>query len=100
MSRSPGSWRQDISHRRAVRSGANRPTEMSHLCCHHCRVRFTAEAATYLLACPDCARPTALVDDSGRLMGYRLFDPLDLTDMVTGGREVSPARRRPGGRRP
>jgi hypothetical protein len=72
---------------------------MSHLCCDHCRVRFTAEAATYLLACPECERPTSRVEESWRLIGFRLFDPLDLTDMVADGREVSPAPPGPRGRR-
>lgn len=65
---------------------------MNHACCHHCRLRFTAEAAKYLTACPECERRTALVRDPRRLLGFRLFDPLDLTDVVTDGLEVSPAR--------
>jgi hypothetical protein len=97
-----GSWRQDIASnrvRRAVHSGASRPLEMSFLCCHHCRLRFTAEAATYLLACPDCERPTSRVEEPRHLLGFRLFDPLDLTDMVTDGGELSPAPPWPRGRR-
>ena len=73
---------------------------MSYLCCHHCRVRFSAEAATYLLACPECERPTARVQGPESLIGFRLFDPLDLTDVVVDGRRVSPAKPRPRGRRP
>lgn len=69
-------------------------------CCYHCRVRFTAAATQYLIACPECARPTVRVEKPQELVGFRLFDPLDLTDMVTDGREVSPARPGPGGRRP
>lgn len=72
---------------------------MSHDCCHHCRLRFTAAAATYLVACPDCERPTARVEEPQRLLGYRLFDPLDLVDMVADGLEVSPMEPRPNGRR-
>jgi hypothetical protein len=102
MTDPPGSWRQDLSSnrgRRGGRPGAGRPLETSHLCCPHCRVRFTAEAATYLLACPECERPTSRVEEPRGLIGFRLFDPLDLTDMVTNGREVSPGRPRPRGRR-
>lgn len=72
---------------------------MSYACCHHCRVRFTAEAATYLIACPECERPTARVQEGQRLLGYRLFDPLDLTDLVVNGFEASPAEPRPRGSR-
>ena len=71
---------------------------MSHLCCYHCRVRFTAEAATYLLVCPECDEPTERVEQPSRLLGFRLFDPLDLTDMVDDGLE--PAKPRPRGARP
>ncbi len=72
---------------------------MSYACCHHCRVRFTAEAATYLIACPECERPTARVEEAQRLLGFRLFDPLDLTDLVVNGFEASPAKPRPRGKR-
>jgi hypothetical protein len=58
-------------------------------------VRFTAEAATYLLACPECNRPTSPVEQPRSLLGYRLFDPLDLTDLVIDGHDVSPAEPRP-----
>jgi hypothetical protein len=61
-------------------------------------VRFTEEASTYLIACPECERPTARVEEPRHLVGFRLFDPLDLSDMVIDGRGISPARPRPGGR--
>ncbi len=61
---------------------------MSHLCCRHCRLRFTAEAATYLTACPACERPTAFIEQAKALLGFRLFDPLDLTDIVDDGLEA------------
>ncbi len=67
-------------------------------CCHHCRVRFNAAASQYLTACPECERPTAQVTASQELFGFRLFDPLDMTDLVTDGRQVSPAQPRPLGR--
>jgi hypothetical protein len=70
---------------------------MSGICCRHCRLRFTAEAARYLIACPDCERPTVAVEQSRALVGFRLFDPLDLTDLVADRCDVSPARPRPRG---
>ena len=30
---------------------------MIHLCCPHCRLRFSADAAAHLGACPDCGEP-------------------------------------------
>lgn len=71
---------------------------MSHLCCRHCRVRFTAESATYLRVCPECDRPIARVDHTQALLGFRLFDPLDLTDIVADEFDDSPVRPRPTGR--
>jgi hypothetical protein len=72
---------------------------MSHLCCRHCRVRFTAEAAPYLAACPECERPTGRIEQAQDLLGFRLFDPLDLTDIVDGGLDLAPAQPSPRGRR-
>lgn len=72
---------------------------MSHLCCPHCRVRFTAEAATYITVCPECERPAARIEQRQDLLGFRLFDPLDLTDILADGFELSPAQPRPRGRR-
>ncbi len=72
---------------------------MSHAYCERCQVRFTADAATYLLACPDCERPLTRVDEAQRLLGFRLFDPLDLSDLVIDSHEVSPADPRPKGTR-
>jgi hypothetical protein len=62
-------------------------------------MRFTADAATYLIACPDCERPLTRVEEAWPLLGFQLFDPLDLSDLVTEGHEVSPARPRPKGTR-
>jgi hypothetical protein len=62
-------------------------------------MRFTADSATYLIACPDCERPLTRVEEAWHLLGFQLFDPLDLSDLVTGGHDVSPARPRPNGTR-
>lgn len=62
-------------------------------------MRFTADAATYLIACPDCERPITRVEDASSLLGFRLFDPLDLSDLVTDRPEASPAKPRPKGSR-
>jgi hypothetical protein len=62
-------------------------------------MRFTAAASTYLLACPECERPLTRVEEVRRLLGFRLFDPGDVTDLVVSTREVSPARPEPRGTR-
>ena len=86
-----GHWRRDTPRDQTGPRVRRRQASlsMSHLCCHHCRVRFTAEAATYShFACPECERPTALIEQAQALLGFRLFDPLDLTDIVDDGLEV------------
>jgi hypothetical protein len=46
---------------------------MTHVCCPDCGLRFTAAAAAYIVACPECGKPPqALVGPEG-LVGYRLF---------------------------
>lgn len=74
--------------------------DTSPLCCHHCRVRFSAGASEYLTTCPECERPTVRVKTRHELIGFRLFDPLDLTDMVLSAGEVTQARPWPTGWRP
>jgi hypothetical protein len=57
------------------------------LCCPRCRIRFSA-SASYLTACPECCLPlhTATAES---LVGLRLFDPLDVADVLPAAREVS-----------
>ena len=73
---------------------------LGHGCCHDCRVRFTAEAAKYLIVCPECEGPMARVQSRQDLLGFRLFDPLDLSDIVIDGLGAEPAEPRPPGSRP
>ena len=45
---------------------------MTHLCCPHCRLRFTPAAGAYLLACSQCGeppQPCSLRD----AVGFRIF---------------------------
>ena len=72
---------------------------MTHIGCRHCRVRFSGEATTYLTACPECGRPIGPIEPAQDLLGFRLFDPLDLTDIVNSGFEVSPTQTTPPGAR-
>jgi hypothetical protein len=50
---------------------------MTHLCCTSCRLRFTADAAAYLVACPQCGRPPQPIAGAEGVVGFRLFLPED-----------------------
>jgi len=54
---------------------------MSRLCCPACRIRFTVLGESYLTACPECGRPLAH-SAADRLLGYRLFDPLQSAEVL------------------
>jgi hypothetical protein len=62
---------------------------MSRQCCHECRVRFTAVASTYLTSCPECGRLLTSEDGAESLLGFRLFDPLNISDAVPEALAVS-----------
>ena len=46
---------------------------MTHVGCPSCRLRFTAAAAAYLVACPECGRPPQQIAGAEGLVGFRLF---------------------------
>jgi hypothetical protein len=50
----------------------------THLCCSHCRLRFTPAAAAYILACPECGDPPQPIDRLELTFGFRLVGPEDL----------------------
>jgi hypothetical protein len=60
---------------------------MNRICCRHCRMRFTV-AASYLTGCPECGLPL-VASNAESLVGYRLFDPLDVADVLPGALEVT-----------
>ncbi len=45
-------------------------------------MRFTLLSETYLTACPECSLPLTAVNAAERLLGFRLFDPLDVADTL------------------
>ena len=55
---------------------------MTRLCCLRCRLRFAPAPTAYLNSCPECGMPPTPVDDPESLVGLRLFDPLDLADVL------------------
>jgi len=46
---------------------------MTQVACSSCRLRFTAAASAYLLACPQCGRPLHAITDAEGVVGFRLF---------------------------
>jgi hypothetical protein len=62
---------------------------MSGLCCPDCRMRFTASASASLTACPECYLPLTPAAGRASLVGFRLFDPRDISDSVPEALAVS-----------
>jgi hypothetical protein len=50
----------------------------THAGCPSCRLRFTAAAAAYLVACPECGRPLQPIAGADGVVGFRLFSPEDV----------------------
>jgi hypothetical protein len=53
----------------------NGPT--THLCCPHCRLRFTP-AAAYITACPECGDSPRPIASLELTFGFRVIGPEDL----------------------
>jgi hypothetical protein len=51
---------------------------MTPVCCPSCRLRFTAAASAYIVACPECGKPPQQITSLEGTLGFRLFDPKDL----------------------
>jgi hypothetical protein len=51
---------------------------MTHVGCPSCQLRFTAAAAAYLVACPECGRPPQPIGAAAAVVGFKLFVPEDL----------------------
>jgi hypothetical protein len=73
---------------------------MTHLCCPRCRLRFTAAAAAYLVACPECGEPPERIVGLERTFGFRLVGPEDLPHELPLAVAVSIPVPEPGGARP
>jgi hypothetical protein len=73
---------------------------MTHLCCPHCRMRFTPAAAASLTACPDCGGPTQPIAGPRRIMGFRLVGLEDLRHDLPHAEAVALPAPTPGGTRP
>jgi hypothetical protein len=72
---------------------------MTHLCCTHCRLRFTPAASACLVACPECgARPRPVSLES--MVGFRKFRFENAGDSLPEAVSVSLPIPEPGGAQP
>jgi hypothetical protein len=60
---------------------------MSRFCCRPCRIRFAP--AVYLNTCPECGCATEAAHERESLIGLRLFDPLQVADVLPEAVSVS-----------
>lgn len=71
----------------------------THLCCAHCRLRFTSAVAAYIMACPECGDPPQPIASLELTFGFRLIGPDDLPHEVAYATARSIALPEPGARR-
>jgi hypothetical protein len=53
-------------------------TDVTHVGCPGCRLRFTPAAASSIVACPECGDPPQPIPSLERTFGFRLVGPEDL----------------------
>jgi hypothetical protein len=70
----------------------------THVCCPHCRLRFTPAAAAYIGACPECGEPPQQITSLESIFGFRLLGPEDLPIDVPQAVAVSIPAPEPGTR--
>ncbi len=51
---------------------------MTHVACPDCRLRFAADTAAYLVACPCCGELLLTQCRPGDVLGYQLYRPADV----------------------
>jgi hypothetical protein len=73
---------------------------MTHVCCPHCRLRFTPAAAAYITGCPECGDPPLPTASLEGTFGFRLVGPHDLPHELPHAAAVSLTLPDPGGARP
>jgi hypothetical protein len=70
----------------------------THLCCAHCRLRFTPAVAAYITACPECGDPPQPIASLELTFGFRLLGPEDLPQELPHATAVSIVLPRPESR--
>lgn len=68
----------------------------THLCCAHCRLRFTPAAAAYITACPVCGDPPQPIASLELTFGFRVLGPEDVPHELPHATAVSIALPKPG----
>ena len=72
---------------------------MTHVCCRHCRLRFTPAAAAHLVSCPECGEPPQTLAGLEESLGFRLFRLADVPHSLPEAIAVSIRLPDPGGGR-
>jgi hypothetical protein len=70
----------------------------NHLCCAHCRLRFTPAAAAYVTVCPECGDTPQPIASLELTFGFRVLGPEDLPHELPFATAVSIALPGPGSR--
>ena len=73
-------------------------TAAVHLCCPHCRLRFTRPVAAYIARCPECGDPPQAIASLELTFGFRVIGPKDLPHELPYATAVSVALPRPESR--
>ena len=73
---------------------------MTHIGCANCRLRFTAAAEAYLVACPQCGRPPEPIASAECVVGFRLFSLEDAPRELPQAVAISISLPDPGAGRP
>ncbi len=70
-------------------------TATAHLCCPHCRLRFTPQTAAYIVRCPECGDSPQPIASLELTFGFRVIGPEDLPHELPYATAVSIALPRP-----
>jgi hypothetical protein len=70
----------------------------THLCCPHCRLRFTPAVAAYIVRCPECGDAPQPIASLELTFGFRVIGPDDLPQQLPFATAVSVALPRPESR--
>ena len=68
----------------------------THLCCPHCRLRFTRAVAADIVRCPECGASPEPVASLELTFGFRVIGPADLPHELPDAMAVSVALPVPG----
>jgi hypothetical protein len=70
-------WQDGDSVSRGRSGFYRKGSDMTHIGCPNCRLRFTAAGAAYLDGCPQCGQSPQPIAGARAVIGFRLFAPED-----------------------